>query len=83
MSMSQHATEDMKEQAAMVDRRNSLMVVEIEELTVVLEQTERGRKVGEHKLVDANKRVGPLHSQLTRVKSHFQFPSCDLYIMFS
>lgn len=32
MSLSQHADEDMKEQPAMVDRRNSLMVAEIEEL---------------------------------------------------
>ena len=39
------AAEDLKEQAAMVDRRNGLMVAEIEELRAALEQTERGRKV--------------------------------------
>ncbi|CDR18371.1 unnamed protein product, partial [Oncorhynchus mykiss] len=38
--------EDMKEQAAMVERRNGLMVAEIEELR----QTERGRKVAETEL---------------------------------
>uniref|UniRef100_A0A4W5LMA2 Myosin tail domain-containing protein n=1 Tax=Hucho hucho TaxID=62062 RepID=A0A4W5LMA2_9TELE len=62
--------EDMKEQAAMVERRNGLMVSEIEELRVALEQTERGRKVAETELVDASERVGLLHSQVW-VKSHF------------
>ncbi|KAF1380893.1 hypothetical protein PFLUV_G00168770 [Perca fluviatilis] len=59
------AQEDFKEQAAMVDRRNGLMVAEIEELRAALEQTERGRKVAEQELVDASERVGLLHSQNT------------------
>uniref|UniRef100_A0A668W2M6 Myosin motor domain-containing protein n=1 Tax=Oreochromis aureus TaxID=47969 RepID=A0A668W2M6_OREAU len=57
--------EDMKEQVAMVERRNGLMVAEIEELRAALEQTERGRKVAEQELVDASERVGLLHSQNT------------------
>uniref|UniRef100_A0A665WY77 Myosin heavy chain, fast skeletal muscle-like n=1 Tax=Echeneis naucrates TaxID=173247 RepID=A0A665WY77_ECHNA len=57
--------EDMKEQVAMVERRNGLMITEIEELRVALEQTERGRKVAEQELVDASERVGLLHSQNT------------------
>ncbi|XP_014838804.1 PREDICTED: myosin heavy chain, fast skeletal muscle-like [Poecilia mexicana] len=57
--------EDMKEQVAMVERRNSLMVAEIEELRAALEQTERSRKVAEQELVDASERVGLLHSQNT------------------
>ncbi|XP_061118337.1 myosin heavy chain, fast skeletal muscle-like isoform X1 [Conger conger] len=57
--------EDLKEQAAMVERRNSLMLAEIEELRAALEQTERGRKVAEQELVDASERVGLLHSQNT------------------
>eukprot|EP00064_Thunnus_orientalis_P021007 superscaffoldBa00006118_g21161 len=57
--------EDMKEQVAMVERRNCLMVAEIEELRAALEQTERGRKVAEQELVDASERVGLLHSQNT------------------
>ncbi len=56
--------EDMKEQVAMVERRNGLMVAEIEELRAALEQTERGRKVAEQELVDASERVGLLHSQV-------------------
>ncbi|XP_063071716.1 myosin heavy chain, fast skeletal muscle-like [Engraulis encrasicolus] len=57
--------DDMKEQVAMVERRNGLMVAEIEELRAALEQTERGRKVAEQELVDASERVGLLHSQNT------------------
>uniref|UniRef100_A0A8C4T3V0 Myosin-4-like n=1 Tax=Erpetoichthys calabaricus TaxID=27687 RepID=A0A8C4T3V0_ERPCA len=57
--------EDMKEQVAMVERRNNLMLAEIEELRASLEQTERGRKVAEQELVDASERVQLLHSQNT------------------
>ncbi|XP_058229624.1 myosin heavy chain, fast skeletal muscle-like [Hemibagrus wyckioides] len=59
--------EDMKEQVAMVERRNNLMLAEIEELRVALEQTERGRKVAEQELVDASERVTLLHSQNTNL----------------
>ena len=58
----------MREQAAMVERRNTLMVAEIEELRAALEQTERGRKVAEQELVDASERVGLLHSQVENKK---------------
>ncbi|XP_034725429.1 myosin heavy chain, fast skeletal muscle-like [Etheostoma cragini] len=57
--------EDMKEQVAMVERRNNLMLAEIEELRSALEQTDRSRKVAEQELVDASERVGLLHSQNT------------------
>ncbi|XP_069050592.1 myosin heavy chain, fast skeletal muscle-like [Lepisosteus oculatus] len=57
--------EDMKEQVAMVERRNSLMQAEIEELRAGLEQTERGRKVAEQELLDVSERVQLLHSQNT------------------
>ena len=67
------AQEDVKEQAAMVERRNGLMVAEIEELRAALEQTERSRKVAEQELVDASERVGLLHSQVTK---HI---SCNLF----
>uniref|UniRef100_A0A3B4WJQ0 Myosin motor domain-containing protein n=1 Tax=Seriola lalandi dorsalis TaxID=1841481 RepID=A0A3B4WJQ0_SERLL len=55
--------EDMEEQVVMVERRNGLMIAEIEELRATLEQTERGSKVAEQELVDASERVGLLHSQ--------------------
>ncbi|CAL1609346.1 unnamed protein product [Knipowitschia caucasica] len=57
--------DEMKEQVAMVERRNNLMLAEIEELRAALEQTERSRKVAEQELVDASERVGLLHSQNT------------------
>ncbi|MGH0186647.1 UNVERIFIED_CONTAM: hypothetical protein FKN15_022146, partial [Acipenser sinensis] len=57
--------EDTKEQLAMVERRNTLMQAEIEEMRVALEQTERGRKVAEQELLDASERVQLLHSQNT------------------
>ncbi|XP_016525158.1 myosin heavy chain, fast skeletal muscle-like [Poecilia formosa] len=57
--------DDMREQVAMVERRNNLMVAEIEELRAALEQTERSRKVAEQELVDASERVTLLHSQNT------------------
>ena len=70
----------MKEQAAMVERRNGLMVAEIEELRVALEQTERGRKVAEQELVDASERGGLLHSQVSQREAlnikYLTFKSC-------
>ncbi|MEQ2194266.1 hypothetical protein XENOCAPTIV_026455, partial [Xenoophorus captivus] len=57
--------DDMREQVAMVERRNNLMTAEIEELRAALEQTERSRKIAEQELVDASERVALLHSQNT------------------
>ncbi|XP_040926920.1 myosin heavy chain, fast skeletal muscle-like isoform X2 [Betta splendens] len=57
--------DEMKEQVAMVERRNNLMLAEIEELRAALEQTDRSRKIAEQELVDASERVGLLHSQNT------------------
>ncbi|XP_049892856.1 myosin heavy chain, fast skeletal muscle-like [Epinephelus moara] len=57
--------EEMREQVSMVERRNNLMLAEIEELRAALEQTERSRKVAEQELIDASERVGLLHSQNT------------------
>ncbi|CAL8340632.1 unnamed protein product [Lota lota] len=58
---------DLREQVAMVERRNNLILAEIEELRAALEQTERSRKVAEQELVDASERVGLLHSQNTNL----------------
>ncbi|XP_061788823.1 myosin heavy chain, fast skeletal muscle-like isoform X1 [Nerophis lumbriciformis] len=57
--------DEMREQVAMVERRNTLMLAEIEELRSALEQTERSRKVAEAELIDASERVTLLHSQNT------------------
>nr|XP_060620526.1 myosin-4-like [Anolis sagrei ordinatus] len=58
-------SEDLKEQLALVERRNTLMTTELEEMRIGLEQTERARKVCEQELTDASERVQLLHSQNT------------------
>ncbi|ELW53082.1 Myosin-8 [Tupaia chinensis] len=57
--------EDLKEQLAIVERRDNLMPAEVEELRATLEQTERSRKIAEQELLDASERVQLLHTQNT------------------
>uniref|UniRef100_A0A667XJV8 Myosin-7 n=1 Tax=Myripristis murdjan TaxID=586833 RepID=A0A667XJV8_9TELE len=59
------ANDDLKENIAIVERRNNLMQAELEELRAALEQTERGRKLAEQELLDVTERVQLLHSQNT------------------
>ncbi|XP_033853211.3 myosin-7 [Acipenser ruthenus] len=59
------ANDDLKENIAIVERRNNLLLAELEELRVVLEQTERARKLAEQELLDISERVQLLHSQNT------------------
>uniref|UniRef100_A0A8C3KSU4 Myosin-7 n=1 Tax=Calidris pygmaea TaxID=425635 RepID=A0A8C3KSU4_9CHAR len=59
------ANEDLKENIAIVERRNNLLQAELEELRVVVEQTERARKLAEQELIEASERVQLLHSQNT------------------
>ncbi|KAM4613582.1 myosin, heavy chain 7B, cardiac muscle, beta a [Polymixia lowei] len=60
-----HQNEDLKEQAAVTERRNNLLVAEVEELRVLLEQNDRARKLAEHELLESAQRVNLLHSQNT------------------
>uniref|UniRef100_S4RKZ4 Myosin heavy chain 6 n=1 Tax=Petromyzon marinus TaxID=7757 RepID=S4RKZ4_PETMA len=59
------ANEDYKEQAAMLERRNNLLVAEVDEMRSALEQTEKARKLAEQELLGATERVQLLHSQNT------------------
>ncbi|RVE62018.1 hypothetical protein OJAV_G00173070 [Oryzias javanicus] len=59
------ANDDMKENIAIVERRNTLLLAEVEELRAALEQTERSRKLAEQELLDVSERVQLLHSQNT------------------
>uniref|UniRef100_A0A8P4KKT5 Myosin heavy chain 7 n=1 Tax=Dicentrarchus labrax TaxID=13489 RepID=A0A8P4KKT5_DICLA len=59
------ANDDLKENIAIVERRNNLLQAELEELRSALEQTERGRKLAEQELLDVSERVQLLHSQNT------------------
>ncbi|XP_076017250.1 myosin-7-like [Genypterus blacodes] len=59
------ANDDLKENVAIVERRNNLLQAELDELRSVVEQTERGRKLAEQELLDVSERVQLLHSQNT------------------
>lgn len=61
---STHLNEDFKEQLAAIDRRNTLLQSELDELRGLLEQTERGRKLAEQELLEATERVNLLHTQV-------------------
>merc|ERR1712227_593225 len=61
----QRATEDSREQAAVAERRVTLMATEIDELRSGLEQAERSRKQAENDLMEANERSTMLHTQNT------------------
>uniref|UniRef100_A0A3B3RMS4 Myosin, heavy chain 6, cardiac muscle, alpha n=1 Tax=Paramormyrops kingsleyae TaxID=1676925 RepID=A0A3B3RMS4_9TELE len=57
--------EELKENVAILERRNNLIQAELEELRAVVEQTERGRKLAEQELTEAAERMQLLHSQNT------------------
>lgn len=61
-----HSQEDLKEQLAIAERRNTLMTAEIEEMTAALEQSERSRKVAEQEVMEVSERVQLLHAQVRR-----------------
>ncbi|XP_059806755.1 myosin-7 isoform X1 [Hypanus sabinus] len=58
-------SEELKESAAMAERRGNLLQAELEELRAQLEQAERGRKLAETELIESSERVQLLHSQNT------------------
>ncbi|XP_004694582.1 PREDICTED: myosin-7 [Condylura cristata] len=60
-----HANDDLKENIAIVERRNTLLQAELEELRALVEQTERSRKLAEQELIETSERVQLLHSQNT------------------
>merc|ERR1712003_280241 len=62
---SNRSSEDLAEQVAVVERRANLLHGEIEEIRCALEQAERGRKLAESELLEANERSGLLHTQNT------------------
>uniref|UniRef100_A0A4W6F0N8 Myosin heavy chain 7 n=1 Tax=Lates calcarifer TaxID=8187 RepID=A0A4W6F0N8_LATCA len=59
------ATDDMRENIAIVERRNNLLQAEVEELRSALEQTERSRKFAEQELLDVSERVNFAFNQNT------------------
>ena len=63
VDVSHRASEDLTEQVAMIERRANLLCGELVEAKGALEQTERGRKLAESELLEANERGGLLHTQ--------------------
>uniref|UniRef100_W5LDY2 Myosin, heavy chain 7B, cardiac muscle, beta b n=1 Tax=Astyanax mexicanus TaxID=7994 RepID=W5LDY2_ASTMX len=76
-----HRCDDLKEQVAVTDRRNSLLAAEVQELRTVLEQTDRMRKVAEHELIEATERVNLLHTQNTAVLNQKKKLESDLSML--
>ncbi|KAL2085407.1 hypothetical protein ACEWY4_018727 [Coilia grayii] len=64
------ANDDLKENIAIVERRNNLLQAELDELRSLVEQIERARKLAEQELLDVNERVQLLHSQNTSLLNH-------------
>uniref|UniRef100_A0A3Q3FVJ3 Myosin, heavy chain 7B, cardiac muscle, beta a n=1 Tax=Labrus bergylta TaxID=56723 RepID=A0A3Q3FVJ3_9LABR len=73
-----HQNEELKEQVAMTERRNNLLLSEVEELRALLEQNDRARKLAEHELLEATERVNLLHSQNTGLINHKKKLESDL-----
>ncbi|NWI00066.1 MYH7 protein, partial [Tichodroma muraria] len=61
----QRHNNDLKEQVGALERRNNLLLAEVEELRAALEQAERSRKLAEQELLETTERVTLLHSQNT------------------
>nr|XP_009935846.1 PREDICTED: myosin-7-like [Opisthocomus hoazin] len=72
------ANEDLKENMAIVERRNDLLQAELEELRAVVEQTERARKLAEQELLEAGERVQLLHSQNTSLLNQKKKMEADI-----
>ncbi|XP_061444222.1 myosin-7 [Rhineura floridana] len=72
------ANEDLKENIAIVERRNNLLQAELEELRAVVEQTERARKLAEQELIEASERVQLLHTQNTSLINQKKKMESDL-----
>ncbi|XP_067302573.1 myosin-7 isoform X2 [Pseudorasbora parva] len=76
-----HQCEDLKEQVAVTERRNTLLTAELEELRGLVEQTDRMRKVAEHELLESSERVNLLHAQNTVVLNHKKKLESDLSML--
>ncbi|XP_022348459.1 myosin-6-like, partial [Enhydra lutris kenyoni] len=73
-----HANDDLKENIAIVERRNNLLQAELEELRAVVEQSERSRKLAEQELIETSERVQLLHSQNTSLINQKKKMESDL-----
>ncbi|XP_053558301.1 myosin-7 [Bombina bombina] len=72
------ASEELKENIAIVERRNTLLQAELEELRSLVEQTERARKLAEQELIETSERVQLLHTQNTSLINQKKKMESDL-----
>ncbi|XP_039680166.1 myosin heavy chain, skeletal muscle, adult-like [Perca fluviatilis] len=73
-----HSQEDFREQLAIAERRNNLMMAENEEIRAALEQSERSRKLAEQELIDVSERIQLLNSQNSSLQNNKKKMECDL-----
>ncbi|KAK7884737.1 hypothetical protein WMY93_027860 [Mugilogobius chulae] len=76
------ASNQLKEQIALLERRCSLMSAEKDELKDVLDLTDRARKSAEHELVEASERVNVLSTQNTGLINHKRKLETDVSQLF-
>ncbi|XP_072305546.1 myosin-7B-like [Eucyclogobius newberryi] len=72
------ASNQLKEQIALLERRCSLMGAEKDELKEVLDLTDRSRRSAEHELVEVSERVNVLSTQNTGLVNHKRKLETDL-----
>ncbi|XP_032394093.1 myosin-1B [Etheostoma spectabile] len=73
-----HSQEDYREQLAITERRNNLMIAENEEMRAALEQSERSRKLAEQELMDVSGGIQLLNSQNSSLQNNKKKMECDL-----
>ncbi|KAI3370408.1 hypothetical protein L3Q82_025175 [Scortum barcoo] len=78
-----HQNEELKEQVAVTERRNTLLAAEVDELRALLEQNDRSRKQAEHELLEATERVNLLHTQNTGLINQKKKLESDLSMLSS
>ncbi|KAG7246415.1 hypothetical protein CRUP_019545, partial [Coryphaenoides rupestris] len=76
-----HQNEELKEQAAVTERRNGLLTAEVEELRVLLEQNDRTRKLAEQEVLECSERVNLLHTQNTGLINQKKKLESDLTLL--
>ncbi|XP_076133037.1 myosin-7-like [Alosa pseudoharengus] len=76
-----HQNQELREQTALTERRSNLLAAEVEELRSVVEQTDRGRRLAEHELIETTERVNLLHTQNTAVLNQKKKLETDLKVL--
>uniref|UniRef100_A0AAY4EDG9 Uncharacterized protein n=1 Tax=Denticeps clupeoides TaxID=299321 RepID=A0AAY4EDG9_9TELE len=76
-----HQNEELKEQVVVTERRSTLLAAEVEELRDLVEQSDRGRRLAEHELLESSERISLLQSQHTVILNHKKKLESDLSML--